>query len=390
MDAQSPDSSLTPPPSKPSPGRRFLRLLAGLVSVAFVAAVTAGGIAALHWRAQSAPTVAQPLPQPVATVTVRQQTGYSVAQRYAGRLEAARSVHLSFERGGLVTDVLMEEGDRVEAGAVAARLDTASLATEKARLVAERRRTQAQLELARLTAERQAALTDKGHSSRQRYDEARLTAEALAATLASVEAAIRAVEIEIDKSEVVAPFAGRLGERLVDEGTVVEAGAPLAELLETGRIQARIGLPPEVAGQFAAGEPHLLLANGNSLAASVVAVRPDLQPDTRTVTVLFDVAPAQNLPPLGELVALEVERRVEAPGAWLPLTALTEGVKGLWSVYRVAKDSGSERVVRESVAVLHVEHDQAFVRGTLRDGMKVVTGGLNRLTPGQAVAEAGD
>ena len=74
-------------------------------------------------------------------------------------------------------------------------------------------------------------------------------------------------------------------------------------------------------------------------------------------------------------------------GAWLPIAALSESQRGLWSAFVVEPAEGGAQVVRRAeLEVLHVETDRAFVRGTLEPGAAVVVSGAHRLTPGQAVS----
>jgi hypothetical protein len=82
-----------------------------------------------------------------------------------------------------------------------------------------------------------------------------------------------------------------------------------------------------------------------------------------------------------------LEREVQERGFWAPMTALSEGRRGLWSVYAAVKDeaSGTLTVKPRPVEVLHVEAGRAFVRGGARQGDRIITSGINRIAPGQSV-----
>ena len=365
----------------------FLRgatlLLAGL---AFVG-VMAGGIAALHLRAAAElPAQANP-PVSVAVQTVHLAEAYHVTDRFAGRLEPARQTRLAFERAGLVTGILFEEGDLVGQGDVVARLDTAKLEAERDRLRAQRRELQARQALAEVTLERQSALTTKGWQTEQRYDEARFGLAEISAAIERIDAAIASIEVDLGKSVLTAPYAGRVAARALDEGAVVDPGMPVIELLESEARQVRIGVSVEAAAALQAGQLYRLEAGGRRFEGRLLAKRPDLQTGTRTVPVLFEVLQAEALP-FGEIVELLLDRRIAAEGVWLPLRALSEGRKGLWSVLTVVERDGEPTVAREAVEVLHLDDGRAFVRGTLAEGSRIVLGGTNRVIPGQRVAPA--
>ena len=75
--------------------------------------------------------------------------------------------------------MLAEEGDHLELGQVIARLDTARLEVQLKQLRGRHAELQANIGLARATRIRQERLAKKGHSSQQRYDEARFREQAL-------------------------------------------------------------------------------------------------------------------------------------------------------------------------------------------------------------------
>ena len=78
--------------------------------------------------------------------------------------------------------------------------------------------------------------------------------------------------------------------------------------------------------------------------------------------------------------------QVYAQGGWLPLSALLEGDRGLWTVFTItARNKESAQLQRESVEVLHSSQAYAYVRGTLANEALVVSAGLQRLSPGMTV-----
>ena len=368
--------------------RRALRLSTMAVAAATFAGLAVAGISVLHMRAAAEiPAAANP-PINVNIETVRLEQSYPVIERFAGRLEAKRHTRLAFERRGLVTEILFDEGDKIEKGVVVARLDTSKLEAERARLSAQRRELDAKLALARLTMQRQTDLKDQGYRSLQKYDEARFAVDENAAAIDANVATIRSIDVDISKSALRAPFPGTVAERMIDDGAVVDAGAAVLDLLETGAAAVRVGVAVDAAKSLTVGQTYRLEANNRRLEGTLVALRPDLAMGTRTSTALFDV-PSDETVPFGEIVELVLEREIPSPGYWLPATALSEGRKGLWSVFVIAgKDSDDHvpEIARETVEVLHTANDKVFVRGTLRSGARVVVQGTNRIVPGQQVA----
>jgi RND family efflux transporter MFP subunit len=242
--------------------------------------------------------------------------------------------------------------------------------------------------LARLTLDRQVKLRKNGWSPEQRLDEASTALDELSAAMDRVKAQIESIDIDIQKSQLKAPFDGVIAARSIDEGAVIVAGTPILTVLEDGHRQLRVGLPPEVAAKLDEAKSYRVQTSAGPAEARLYASRPDLQSATRTVTALFDVTTGEATP-FGEIVTLVLERDIEERGAWVPLVALQESDRGLWSLLTVAVQDGEPVVRREAAEVLHVDGAHAYVRGTFEPGASVIANGTNRVVPGQRVALAG-
>ncbi len=349
-----------------------------------------GGVAAITAPDGGADAAREARVLTVATMKARLTPGYEVRWKFTGRVEAKRESQVGFELGGLVTALLAEEGDHLEVGQVIARLDTARLEVQLKQLRGRRAEVQANIGLARATRIRQERLAKKGYSSQQRYDEARFGEQVLFGRLQQVDAEIASVELDIEKSEIKAPFAAIVGERFADEGIVIAAGAPVFDLLERTNPEVRIGVAGDAVDGIAAGQQHALLVRGRRVPATVRSVLPVRDRRTRSVDVLLTLHAPLNGIRHGDLARLEITRRLNQPGFWLPLTALTESSRGLWAVYVAVGLTGDKSVLeRRELEVLHQEADRVFVRGTLGDNEHVVVAGLHRLVPGQRVRITG-
>jgi RND family efflux transporter MFP subunit len=377
----------------------------GVLAAVLAASAALGWVSAQGGAdAAVAPDAAELLP--VESRIVQRAPGYEVRERFAGRVVSRRTSELGFERGGLLVEVLVDEGDRVSAGQRLARLDTRQLEARRRELGAElesaRARAseiQARLALARLTLERRERLRESDHIAEQRYDEARFEVEALRAQMAaaraaivSVDAAIERVDVDLDLSSLEAPYAGSITARRADEGSVVSPGQTLLQLIEDGALEARIGLPAATANRLRPEGSYAIEVEGVEHSAALDEVLETIDPETRTVIAIFRFDPPPKHARDGALARLTLDNVVEGLGFWLPITALTESRRGLWSAFALIDDGGEHedvmRVERRELQVIHAEADRAFVRGTLRDGERVVVTGLHRLVPGQRVRVA--
>ena len=96
--------------------RGLLSFLGSIIASSVFAAVMVGGIVLLHSHASGdlQPEPADPIV--VATSTIETVSGYEHTRSYVGRLEPARQTAVAFERSGLVSQVIADEGDRIKDG----------------------------------------------------------------------------------------------------------------------------------------------------------------------------------------------------------------------------------------------------------------------------------
>ena len=116
------------------------------------------------------------------------------------------------------------------------------------------------------------------------------------------------------------------------------------------------------------GRTYALDHDGRSYPARLAALRADLDPRARTVTALFDLEGAPGLP-FGAVLRWTPRSGIPGPGFWVPVSALVDGSRGLWTVLTLGEDA---RVGSEAVSVVAMRGDAAFVVGSLRDGDRIV------------------
>jgi RND family efflux transporter MFP subunit len=366
----------------------------GLAGAGVVLAVGALGLLLAPRLAADKDPQADPRVQPltVRTQAVAPQNGYTVTRTYQGRVEAARRSALGFELSGKVTGLKVDEGARVAAGDTLAALDTERLRARRREVEAALDSARADRALARSTLERVQGARDANAVSAQRLDEARERLAAAEARVREAAARLESIDVDLAKSELTAPYDGLVATRHVDEGDVVAAGQPVLDLLQRDGPEVRIGVDAGAAERLRPGDVRRLTVRGRGLDAAVEAVLPERGAATRTVEVRFviDAALGGRLR-AGDVATLALERRVDGPGVWLPLDALTAGTRGLWAVYVAAAGDGSDgdgrtrTIRRRSVELLHQDGARAFVRGGFAPDTRVVTAGLQRLVPGQTV-----
>ena len=289
---------------------------------------------------------------------------------------------------------------------------------------AEVKSLDAQLELAKLNLKRRKDLVSSRSISREEYDQAlydqqatmeRLNAAqkrfeelklgtrkeqivAQTAVVNQLNANVRAIRVQLDKSVLKAPYGGIISQRLLDEGSTAVATQPVFRIVESGHLEAWIGLPIEIAQSVASHPTRNLRINNQDVKWSSARLVPELNTSTRTQTVIFDLEmpddePRTSIVP-GQIVPyFEIKQNKEANGFWVPNTSLVQSSKGLWSVFIVESSDGQHKVARREVEIIENSSNRSLVRGTLNSGEKVILGagdqviaeGIHRIVPGQAV-----
>lgn len=335
-------------------------------------------------------------------LTVQETDHYQVKQKYSGAITAGRQSDHGFDTGGLLAEVLVDEGDEVKKGDILARLDgrrldarAQELEADLSRSIALDKEAMARLDQAKANYSRSRILVGKKQISEQKFDQAKFDLIALKAhkiaTKAAVtrsKAAVKSLEINRDLEELVARFDGSVVRRYQDEGTALAAGTPVIRLIEDENLEIHVGLPLSALSSFKVGEPYIFDYQGGKITTELRAILKNIDQATRTVTALFDVTDRNSNIYPGALARLTITSDIRQNGFWLPLDALAESRRGLWSAYSLTPYQGSREygiLSRQELQLLSTDSDRVFVRGTIQNGDRIVTGGLHRLVPGQLV-----
>ncbi len=337
------------------------------------------GASELAQRAEAAPSPEAAPAIPIRAMPLRMESGYDVTRAFIGQVEAQKTVSLSFELSGRLAEVSVEEGESVTEGQVLAVQDTSLLMAERAQLLASKAAAEAQLIFAEQTLERNEELKERGFATQAGLDGALATRDELVGRIAEIEAGLANVDIRVEKSTIRAPFDGRVTVRSVDGGEALSPGQPVIGLVELRAPQVRVGVPLDLdEGRL---EEASVEIGGVVHPATLIGLRPDIDPVTRTRTAIFAVESDEALA-FGQTARLLLTERIDAEGRGLPVTSLSEGVRGQWTVLAVGPDDTVRWGVDE---ILHAESDRVFVRSAFPDGTRLIGEGPQRVTVGQTV-----
>jgi HlyD family secretion protein len=230
-----------------------------------------------------------------------------------GRVEATK-VYITTKYQGRIQDVLVREGDTVDAGQVLARMDVRTLKAQlrqaeaqiqratdaKATATATVKQREAELEFWKHTVDRHAKLVPIGGTSQEEYDGVLAEMKAKTAVLTAArsqvieaQAAIDAatadadrLRIEIDESILVSPRRGRVQYRLSEPGEVLPPGGRVLDTIDLTDVYMLFYLPEAEAGKVTIGAEARLVFDAIPdavIPATVYFVAPEAQFTPKTV-----------------------------------------------------------------------------------------------------------
>ncbi len=317
------------------------------------------------------------------------------AATFNGRVVAVQKVDIRARVGGFVEEIGFTEGGLVAEGDVLYRLedDTYRFALDQAE--AQVAAAQAAAELARLERDRQQELVARDAAAQAVLQRAEADFAAKAAEVRRLTALRDQAELNLSYATITAPFDGRVGRSLVDEGALVgpETGA-LLTLVRVDPMTAEFAVPERqlLAFQAAngAGAPEgtisLMRADGSTYPELGTFDFADVEVNQSTDTVMIRAVfpnPDGALTD-GALVSVTLTADPGEPELTVPQIAVQRDLTGAFVL--VVDDAGL--VEQRRVEVARQAQGLAVISGGLEPGERVVTEGINKARPGITVDAA--
>ena len=322
----------------------------------------------------------------------------------------------------------LEPGEFFEAGQVLLQIEPRDYETALERARASLERATSQLQLADKSLVRMKGLRSRGASSSAKFEEAESNARIAAANLRDAKAQVSQAELDLERTQVRAPFGGRVRTRIAEVGQFVGRGASLAAIFSTDAAEVRLPVPArELAfldvgvsapakqaddaglvtrglGEMGMPAPSkrrpkvILTAELGGLqgewSGEIVRVEGALDTQTRMLHVVARITDPQartDGPPLamGLFVDAQIEGRPLADVIELPRAALRPGDEVL-----VVDDE--MRLRRRKVEIMRTESERVWIASGLEAGERVcatppavvVDGMRVRVQPSPAAAPA--
>lgn len=360
--------------------KRVIRLLGILLS-----ALTLGGCE----EERTIPTIDNTTERPVETMTISDRST-TASRRFGGVVAAAQSARISFEVGGRIAAIPVNEGDDVAEGALLARLDPDSYRTALEQAEARLEQSLSRRGDARDSFERRRELVESDNVSQRQLERAREAYRQARADVRAARAQVALARQDLDRTRLEAPFAGTVARRMRESHEQISPGQTVITLDSPDAIEISVSLPEDVINQVHRGDRvridfpttdapttagRVTEIAGEPTAGAVfpVTVMPEELPEgvqpgmTAEVVFTFDIA--------------------GAPALLVPLSALASHPKGEPYAHVFRFDPTSKTVHQTTVRTHGSVSNRVAVVEGLKSGDTIVTAGVHELRDGQTVKQ---
>jgi len=317
-------------------------------------------------------------PQTVSTIKATAQE-WQPELSAIGTLRAVRGADLAPEVAGVISAIHFRSGEEVKAGAPLVQLNAAAD-------IAQLESLKAAAELAELTYRR-----DQSQLKVQAVSQA--TVDTDAANLKVAKARVAQQQALVDKKNLRAPFAGRLGLRAVDLGQYVAPGTKLVTLQALDPVYVDFSVPQSGLAQVRTGLKVSATTDAlpdERFEGTIDAIDAKVDPATRNVQVRASLRNPQHRLLPGMFVSVAVESGGEERRLTLPQSAITFNPYGntVFVVEEKGKGpDGKPKLVaaQRFVTTGPTRGDQIAVLSGVKEGETVVSAGQLKLRNGVPV-----
>ncbi|PPU94164.1 efflux RND transporter periplasmic adaptor subunit [Xanthomonas albilineans] len=341
-----------------------------------------------HGADMDAETDNTPVPVTVVAATRQAVPIYATA---TGTVTALSTVTVNPQVGGQLLSLNFREGQEVKKGDLLAQIDPRSLQASYDQAAASKRQNQALLATARSTFQRSDTPAYRQYVAKTDLDTQRNQVAQYEAAVAANDAQMRAAQVQLQYTRILAPNDGLTGLRGVDVGNIVTTSSNIVTITQIHPIYVTFNLPErqlqEVRQAQAAGplsiaaldrtDAHVITGDGH-----VDVIDNQISADTGTFRVRAQFPNTDgNLWP-GQFVNVRLTLRTMPDAVVVPTQAVQRGPNGDY-VYLM---QGDNKVKMQTVLQgVDVGDTQVQLVQGLKAGERVVTEGQFRLKPGTKV-----
>jgi len=318
---------ITPPPQLPPAPPRKALLLIGL----FMLLLVVGGLVTMLLRMRDNHVLAEETQRAaIPTVAVIHPTAEKPDEELVlpGTLQAYEESPIYARTNGYLLRWYKDIGSHVTKSELLADIDTPEVDQELMQARATRQQVAAQMDLARINADRYVGLRKTDSVSQQEADQQASGYQQAKANLDAADANVRRLEQLESFKHVYAPFSGVLTKRNVDPGALINAGGTGKELFDMARVdplRVYVSVPQNYAPSIKTGSDAWVTLpefSGQKFKGTVVRTAEAIDPTTRTLLTEVDVPNGDGRLLPGSFGEVHFRTGVDAQKVTIPVNAM--------------------------------------------------------------------
>lgn len=342
---------------------------------------------------------AQEAEAPIVTIAAAYSEELTREATFIGRGEAAAKTDLVARVNGIIDEILVEDGSSVKAGDPIFQIDPDTYIAEVNAKRAAVERSEATVKLAEIELDRKSELLRRDTIAESELDIAEANAAVAEADLAAAQAALQEAKLNLERTEIIAPFDGRIGRTNVSLGALVgPSTGPLVTVVQDSPMYVTFSLSEpqlqRVLDQSDKGMTDLVdsdtspnvfvrLPGGNLLdePGEIVFLDNRINPNTGTISLRAEFKNERSMILDGGFVTVVIEALRPTLSVMIPQNALQRDQRGDFVLVVTDK-----QLVEQRYVVLGPQQGTAVVvEDGLREGESVIVEGLQRVRPGVEV-----
>jgi membrane fusion protein, multidrug efflux system len=280
-----------------------------------------------------------------------------------GTIHASKDIELRNETSGRVTEVNFKEGMLVKKGQLLVKLNDNDL---QAQLL----KAQASLKLTQDKEQRQKGLLEKEIISVEENQNSVKDRE-------SAEADVQLLKAQIEKTKIIAPFTGMIGLSSVSEGTFLNTGSKIANLVSINELEIECNITERHAQSLNKGKKLTFTLPGNQTIynAEIYAIEPKIDDATRTIGIKARCLDNDSRLTAGSFVKIEIIVN-QHKGIMVPGNALISDIEG-YKIFKVKNNQSLPIIVNTG---FRDEKNVEIISG-IKPGDTLITTGAFMLRP---------
>jgi len=307
--------------------------------------------------------------------TTLQPTDFASYLRLVGTVEAANDVRLSAEANGQILRYAVKEGSTVKQGELIAKIDDSQLKKNQARLEAQTKQAKEMYQRQKRLWEQDSIGSEIDYlNAKYQYQQSK--------------AALEAINVQISKTNVRAPFNATVEDIIADAGETVNPGVPIVRLIASNYIKVTAGVPARYADVVSVGDSAQIwfdTQSSDTLHGSIMFVGNAIDQQARTFRIEIAMPNHDRQYKIGMIANLKL-RTIRRPQSMVISKEFIYKDNDQYVVYVVGKDSEGHPVAKQQTIKLGPSYaNNVVVAEGLQPTDRMITVGSSYLNDGTRI-----